>query len=74
MGPNIQRMECSLDLGSWENEEATLEEENRDPAEKEIATLSWDQVHKGAKYEAQREKCVETLGESSEDASIWATW
>ena len=33
MGPNIQRMECSLDLGSWENQEATLEEENIDLTE-----------------------------------------
>ena len=69
MGPNIQRMECSLDLGSWENPEATLEEENIDLTEKEMATHLWDQVLKGAKYADQRGKCAKMLGESSEDAS-----
>ena len=68
MGPNIQRMECSLDLGSWENQEATLEEENIDLTEKEMATHLWDQVLKGTKYADQREKCAKMLGESSEDA------
>ena len=58
-----------MDLGSWENQEATLEEEkNIDLTEKEMATHSCDQVLKGTKYADQREKCAKMLGESSEDA------
>ena len=62
--PGIQRMERSLNWGSWESWEAIPEEEDLDPDSEK-----WDQFHRGSKNEDQGEKCAKMLGESSEDAS-----
>lgn len=57
---DIQRMESSLDLGSWECREAVPEEE-----ELELDTQEREKLHRDFKYENRRRKFGRRLGESS---------